>query len=812
MPRQRVHLLIVWAIATSGASLRAAEPPSVSLLHDERLAGWDLLPSNGWRVRDGELHADAPSTPLSAGWTFGDFELAFRWSATKPGRLTLGFTDVRRHTKGAELLTLSLAEGEGCGRLTQDGKPLADGRAAETTASGWHETRLRRRAGELSLTVDDHAFYRVATPITERLGLRLAVAGGPVSLAEIRVVEPAGKAIFNGRDLAGWWTPGNRDGWQAQGANLVCLNKDGNYLRTERDFGNFVFSFEYRMAQGGNSGIGIRTPRAGWPSGDGMELQLLDEPSTAPLTRHSTMAIYGNLEPLARTDHSRQWNQVVIRAEERVISAWVNGELVQFADTARLPELRRRHLKGWIGLQDHGARIEFRDLTVLELPEGIGPVRGAEEARAPSQWVLDRLMTPQRLAIDDGLGSRTVHKTIERPGEHVLAELAGPGAVVEIAHRGGTNRLAFYFDGEAKPRVDCAAADLHLHAPQVGQDQQPLLTYLPFRRSLRIVATANEAAEYRFDYVVFPAEAPLEEFQGGESGVARGLLPALSYRNEQLGWGTHREADPLPRKNSPPQSIAAGETKELLRLEGSGVVEWTKLQAPAGVLTNDDLWLEVRYGGRPRPAISAPVRYLFPGLAGGNYSNYVVVDRGGFTSMLAMPYRDGLSISLVNHGRKPLDSVTVTVSFEPSADESSSGSFSGASSSGTSSDKALPFVLHGVFARGDQGEPGKLVKLTGRGRLVGLVRQWKGGAPSPADTLLVDGKEHDDWQALDGGPAADTQVEFRRSLTGRYGGLDWRFFWLAPVDFSESLELRLDGGSDGGNRLVLVYLDDPLDG
>jgi hypothetical protein len=409
MPRRSLHLLMLLATAASGASLRAVDPPSVSLLHHDCLAGWDLLPSTGWQVRQGELHADTNATPLSAGWTFADFELAFRWSANKPGRLTLGFTDARHVSHGAELLTLLLVEGEGCGKLTHDGKPLADGRAVDVTASGWHLARLRRRAGEFSLTVDDHTFYRAETSVTERLGLRLAVEGGPVALAEIRVVEPAGEAIFNGRDLTGWWTPGNRDGWEAQGANLVCLNHDGNYLRTEREFGNFVFSFGYRMAHGGNSGIGIRTPRAGWPSGDGMELQLLDEPSTAPLSRHTTMAIYGNLQPLARADLSNQWNQVVIRAEERVISAWVNGNLVQFSNTARLPELRRRHLKGWIGLQDHGARIEFRDLAVLDIPEGIGPVRGADETRAPSQLVLERLMTPQRLAIDDGLASRTVN-------------------------------------------------------------------------------------------------------------------------------------------------------------------------------------------------------------------------------------------------------------------------------------------------------------------------------------------------------------------------------------------------------------------
>ena len=54
-----------------------------------------------------------------------------------------------------------------------------------------------------------------------------------------------------------------------------------------------------------NSGVGIRTAKAGWPSGDGFELQILDAPG---LTSDSTMAIYRNVEPLARADRSEEWN------------------------------------------------------------------------------------------------------------------------------------------------------------------------------------------------------------------------------------------------------------------------------------------------------------------------------------------------------------------------------------------------------------------------------------------------------------------------------------------------------------------------
>ena len=132
-----------------------------------------------------------------------------------------------------------------------------------------------------------------------------------------------GQPIFNGRDLAGWWTPGNLASWPVIDGNLVCINQKGDYLRTEKEYGNFVLSFEYKMAKRGNSGVGIRTPRDGWPSAEGMELQIQDDPLDTPMERHLMMSIYGRVEPLARADKSEQWNHVVIKAEGRMISAWV---------------------------------------------------------------------------------------------------------------------------------------------------------------------------------------------------------------------------------------------------------------------------------------------------------------------------------------------------------------------------------------------------------------------------------------------------------------------------------------------------------
>ena len=630
------------------------------------------------------------------------------------------------------------------------------------------------------MAIDGQPWFEIHVRAKARYGLGLAVAKGEAKLSGLRASEPAGEPIYNGKDLSGWWTPGNLAGWGATPEAIVCLNKNGNYLRTEKEYANFTLSTTYKMAKGGNSGVGIRTARAGWPSGDGMELQLLDEKPSKPLTRHSTMALYGNLEPIAKADRSEDWNRLVIKAEGYMISAWVNGVLVQQVNTSRLPELHRRNLKGWIGLQDHNARIEFRDLRVLEAPDGPGMEAWyAPRVESASKQVLDRLMNTETLAVDDSIRSGMTYKKVEHSGEHVLAELTGPGAVVEISRTNDSGKLAFYFDGEERPRVECAAGELHRHVPLVGEQHQPLLTFLPYRKSLKIVLQARQPSEYRLDYVKLPADAPLQQYAGGESGVGRGLLPALSYRNQQLGWGTHREADPLPRQSASPKTIKPGDRQTLIELKDAGVVQWTKLQVNPAVLANNDLWLEVHVDGQRQPALLAPARYLYPGLAGkgGNFPNFVMVDRGGLTNLLAMPYRDGLTISAINRGERPISGIGATVSYEPLPD---------------ANDARLQTRLHGIFQAGGA-ERHELITQSGRGRWIALITQRPANERSGLESLVVDGQDRPAWADLSwrsflGFPAEAGEV--RRSLSGSRNGLVWRYLLLEPVDFSRSLLLR----------------------
>lgn len=775
------------------AAAWAEEPFGVSLLRPDSLAGWEYgdPPPAGWTIQNGRLSASKNATPLLSGFSFGDFELRFQWSVSGGGAWKVLLPEV----PAGKGLTLVLREGAGCGQLEDGERIVAQGLPIEPLAHQMHTAVLRRSEGKLALKVDHRELYQIDVAPARRFGLGLAVSEGDAALADLRVHEPPGTPIFNGKDLTGWWTPGNHSAWTAENGAIVLSQHGGNYLRTEKEYANFTLSLEYKAAKGTNSGIGIRTPRPAWPSGDGMELQIWDLPYDHPLDKHQTMAIYGNVPPLARADRSEQWNRVVVKADGWMISAWVNGELVQQINTLHHPELKHRNLTGWIGVQDHGSRIEFRNVCVLEAPPGTGLAAWLRPApKRASTALLDRLMNPERLSVADGITAAVAakHVAADPPAEHVLAELTGPGAIVRIARSNNQGRLAFYFDGEAEPRIECKPEDLPHALPALSEDPEPVLTLLGFAKSLKVTLREATAAEYRFDCVTFPADLPVDTFSGPEAGFPRGWLSAIHYRHSQAEWGVHREYDPLPRFHSDTRTIEPGKCEQLIHLDGAGIVQWLKLRASKQVLDNNDLWLEVTIDGEPSPAVAAPARFWFPGLAGqGNFHNFVMLDRGGVTTRLAMPYGDGMTICARNAGARPIRDVGVTLSYEPATDQ-------------TRPEITGRMRLRGLFQPAEE-NASELVRQAGNARWVALVYQQPEGQPAAIDAF-VDDKPLDGWSAvrfdmLLGGKAGD----FRSCLSGRRGGLAWCYFLLAPVDFQKSLVLKAPPGKLG-DRLALFYI------
>ena len=67
---------------------------------------------------------------------------------------------------------------------------------------------------------------------------------------------------------------------------------------------------------------------------------------------------------------------------------------------------------------------------------------------------------------------------------------------------------------------------------------------------------------------------------------------------------------------------------------------------------------------KSEPAIAAPARYFFPSLIGGsNHDNFLAVFRTGFTSMLAMPFGDGITIRRAMPAKPRWTRVAATISM-----------------------------------------------------------------------------------------------------------------------------------------------------
>ena len=788
----RVALALSVSLVFSSRAAPQAAPFEVQLLRPDSLVGWEHGEGapGGWTIVAGHLSGTGQSGPLLSAWTFGDFELRFRWSVAEGSELRVSLPKVPSG-KGLELV---LCEGEGCGRLTDGDTEIAPGAKVGARGEKMHAAAIRREGDKLSFTVDGHWIYEVPIQADGRFGLGLAATGDGATVSNLRLLEPRGEPMFNGKDFAGWWTEGNLDKWRIEDSGeVVRYDRAGDYLRTEKLYANFTWSFEYKMERGGNSGVSVRTPKEGWPTADGMELQLLDTPYNAEIKDQPCMAVYGHVLPLDRADKSERWNRVVVKADGWMISAWMNGRLVQQVNTFHHPELKHRYLRGWLGFQDHGAWIRVRNVHVLEAPDGWG-LAAWYRPRPPraTTAVLDRLINPERLSVADGITSQVAFKTIsaDKPAEHVLADLKGPGAIVRIARSGDEGQLAFYFDGEKQPRIECAPGQLQASLPPIGHDPNPLLTCLTYQKRLRIVLREAAKADYRFDYVKFPTSMPIESFVDPESGFPRGWLSAASTLLRWLKGGRFHEYDPLPRFSGEPKTILPGKTEQLVHVDGAGIVTQWKLVADKKVLDNNDLWLEVTIDGEKKPAIAAPARYLFAALQG-NYENYVMEDQGGPTLLLAMPFGGGITVAASNRGGGPIADVRLSLAVQQAR--------------GARADEVAGRMrLRGLFLPAQEGTS-DLIRQQGAGRWVGLVYQQPGDEPDGINTLAVDGRPVGGWSAPSLDPFLGGTGDFRKHLSGRQGVLAWRYLLLAPVDFKKSLALK-NGGSEVGERLAWFYL------
>ena len=162
------------------------------------------------------------------------------------------------------------------------------------------------------------------------------------------------------------------DTWSLANGILHCTGKPVGYLRTDKEYSQFVLKLQWRWPKGsqpGNSGvlIGIQGPARVWPKSIEPQLQAdragdIWNIGQFPLkvAENRTQGIHTRKMHRSNEKPVGEWNdyEVVVRGGKLTIK--VNG-LVQNEATGM------QDVRGAIGLQSEGTPVEFRQMRLTPL-------------------------------------------------------------------------------------------------------------------------------------------------------------------------------------------------------------------------------------------------------------------------------------------------------------------------------------------------------------------------------------------------------------------------------------------------------------
>ncbi|MGV3754723.1 MAG: 3-keto-disaccharide hydrolase [Verrucomicrobiota bacterium] len=180
------------------------------------------------------------------------------------------------------------------------------------------------------------------------------------------------QSLFNGKNLDGWvklhdgeWTVENGELVARKGVAWTTNPEvSGSWLRTEKEYTDFIFELEYSVNEKGNSGVFIRSAIEKNPAFTGHEIQILDDHGREP-KKFTTGALYDVVAPSKNMSKpANQWNTLKIEAKGPRVQVWHNGEKI-------VDHTPARSLKGYLGLQNHDdkAVTRFRNIRVTDLSE-----------------------------------------------------------------------------------------------------------------------------------------------------------------------------------------------------------------------------------------------------------------------------------------------------------------------------------------------------------------------------------------------------------------------------------------------------------
>ncbi len=189
--------------------------------------------------------------------------------------------------------------------------------------------------------------------------------------------------LFDGESLANWKNNNGQplaEGIVKDGA--INTHGAGGYLLVyDKEFGDFEFACDVKLTPGEcNSGVFVRVEDLADPVYSGLEVQIYSPPGSG---LHDFGAIYDLVPPaFIATREPGEWNNLRVRCEGPIISSFVNDQLVaelncdEFDKPGMRPDgtehkfqraIKDFARKGYIGLQDHGNDVWFKNIKLRKL-------------------------------------------------------------------------------------------------------------------------------------------------------------------------------------------------------------------------------------------------------------------------------------------------------------------------------------------------------------------------------------------------------------------------------------------------------------
>lgn len=208
--------------------------------------------------------------------------------------------------------------------------------------------------------------------------------------------------LFDGKTLDGWVKRGGDAPYRVKDDSIVGTTVPGGevidgkkrpgtpntFLCTERHYGNFILELEFKVDEGMNSGVQIRSHslkeyRNGRVHGYQVEIDTRERAWTGGIFDEARRGWLFNLEDneeARKAFKQNEWNHFRIEARGSKIKTWVNDIPAADLDDSMTAT-------GFIALQVHGSKnpevheVCWRNIRIIDLDRASAPAKSSSNLR-----------------------------------------------------------------------------------------------------------------------------------------------------------------------------------------------------------------------------------------------------------------------------------------------------------------------------------------------------------------------------------------------------------------------------------------------